>query len=108
LVVTPRELAEQDVEFGLYRLDGDQLLRLPLGPQLRLEVRRGSAVFEGRAGDLVGIEPGEHRVYVAVARPGELPERQRLEVGQKPLEALSDNGLRLAYSQRIHLASHSR
>lgn len=108
LVVTPREVAEQDVEFGLYRLDGDQLLRVIPGARLQLDVRRGSAVFEGRAGDLVGVEPGEHRVYIAVARPGELPQAQRLEVGQKPLEALADNGLRLAYVQRIHLGSHLR
>ncbi|MDY7092020.1 MAG: hypothetical protein SX243_03525 [Acidobacteriota bacterium] len=108
LVVTPRELAEQDVEFGLYRLDEDRLLRLTTGAQLRLEVRRGSAVFEGRAGDLVGIEPGEHRIFIAVARPGELPEPQRLEEGQQPLEVLSDNGLHLAYAQRIHLVSHPR
>lgn len=108
LEVTPHEVAEGEVEFGLYRLRDRQLERLLPGSTLRLEVERGSAVFAGRAGDLLAAREGEHSLYVAVARPGNLPVRQALAEGSSPVDALADAGERLVYEQVIRLIEDSR
>ncbi len=73
ITAAPTGQTMADLDFGLYRRDGDRLERLDIGKGIELEVVRGTAELRARAVDLVGDKPGTYSLVVAVGRAGALP-----------------------------------
>ncbi len=92
LEALPEGMVTRDLDFGLYTLEGNSLVR----SSARAAVDRGAARFEVIAADLIGSEPGTRRLWVAVAREGKLPQALDAE-GAEAAELLADNGQRLVY-----------
>ncbi len=91
--VKPEGAVASWVGFGLYRRDGNRLIRL----NAELEVARGAAVFTARAAGLVGSQPGDYELYVVVAGDRGLARFFTLEPGADPVAAVSVAGRRLVY-----------
>jgi hypothetical protein len=70
------------VDYAIYRLEEDRLVRIELEPTLF----RYGGEFEAPARQMVGERPGRYRLYVAAAAHGDLP-RSVAVVGE-PLDAL--------------------
>ena len=104
LEVSPQGAAEEDVEFGLYRVREGRLERIETGPSLTVETNRGAARFQALAEDLVGPRPGIRDVYVVVSREGDLPAGGSLRPGEDPrLRLAGEDGQRLVYTQSIQI-----
>lgn len=101
--VAPEDRAVEGVDLALYRRVAGGVERLVEGPKLRQVENRGAAAFEGRAGDLVGPEPGERELLVVVARRGDLPDGLRLRPDEDAAAALAGRGERRVYSLRVKL-----
>ena len=99
--IEPTELASAGLEFGLYRLRGDLLERIPAAPPVELTVHRGAASFVAPAAALVGDAPGEHRLFVVAGASGDLPARLRLAAGEEPVERLGAGGRRFVASRTL-------
>lgn len=82
LVVSPTGMADGKVDFAVYRLEGEDWLRVAAGE--RASIEGGTAVFTLPARELVGEEPGDHLLLIAVARPGRLPARLAPETVEEP------------------------
>lgn len=101
LDVTPQGAAEGDVEVGLYRRRGGRLERLEPGAEISVERARGAFRVQGRAGALVGGEPGLRELFIVVARTGDLPDG--LEPGDGPRHEPAGERRRLIYIQPIRI-----
>ncbi|MEM1179132.1 MAG: hypothetical protein AAGM22_12360 [Acidobacteriota bacterium] len=102
--VEPRDLAEREVEFGLYRRsDGGLLQRVT--DSVTVRVVRGAATVEVDAGAALGESPGRYPLWLAVARPGDLPASIKLTPGEDPIDVIASQGRRRAYVTSIELIS---
>lgn len=107
IVVEPRERAVAGLDFGLYVEREGQVERLRPGRRLALETDRGTAVFTGRAADLLGPEPGIYDLLVVVAPEGGLPASRDLAAGESAEKALVAGGGHRVYRQQIRLLEGS-
>lgn len=103
LEVVPGNVAEHGLEIGLYRARGGRLERVPVAADRVRETSRGGVVFRLPAAELVGAEPGAQRVWVTVARRGDLPAAVAIGPSGTATEALAAGGRRLVYPQEIEL-----
>jgi len=108
IVVEPRGEGRSGLEFGLYRLEGPQLKRLDLAPEVRREIARGTAQFSALAQDLAGTVPGGYEVFVAVAREGDLPRKLSVSAEEEAAEKLAAEGRRRVYRKVVHLLADER
>lgn len=93
-LVTPGDRPGAEMEIGLYRIAGGRLERLDGGG---FDESREGAVLVLPAAALAGSVPGRHPLYLAVARPGELPQNGAAVSGGGPgkvAAALADGGRR--------------
>ncbi|MEM8997121.1 MAG: hypothetical protein AAGF23_20225 [Acidobacteriota bacterium] len=95
LSVAPESVADADVEFSVYRNEGDHWIRVAAGEDAA--VSRGAAVFRLPASRLAGDAPGRYELLIAVARPGGLP----TQLSPGDLEA--DDGRRRFYRRDLVL-----
>jgi len=103
IAAEPRSGATSELEFGLYRLSGEHLEKLGAAEGVELEAHRGAALWQARAGDLFGEEPGRYGLWVVISRPGGLPARVELDPGEDAIARLSSSRRRLVYHQRVLL-----
>ncbi len=95
----PRQ-AVDDVEIGLYR--EDEAGRLESLSQVGLITVRGVARMRVRAGELVGAGTSA-RLYLVVARRGDLPRGGEPSVGDAARRALEDGGRRQVHPLTVEL-----
>lgn len=100
ITVSPRPAALREVEFGLYVRSGRLLERQPLDAGVELKTIRGAAVVEARARDLADPAEADAEIFVAAARPGDLPRRFVLD-SSDAASVIAANGRRRAYSVEI-------
>ncbi len=79
---------EDDAELGLYRRQRQELARVKPGEGLTVEAGSGAWRVSGITDRLVGDEPGDHSLWLVVARPGALPGERVLLAGRRPEVAL--------------------
>lgn len=84
VVMEQRGKAIAGLEFGLYRLAGNRLVRLDEHDHLTTTVTRGAVEWRTPATSLVEATPGLHAFYIAVAPQGALPQQLNLKAGAEP------------------------
>lgn len=86
------------VDYGLYRLDVNQIGRLDVQPHRF----KGAARFEA-AGSVLAPSPGTWTLFVVVAESGRLPANRLLQAGQDPVEELKRLSKGQVFSLRLEL-----
>ncbi len=82
-----RKSSTQEVDYGLYRLEGNRLQRLAQG--VFVEPFRGAARLEA-LGSVLAPQPGHWQLYALVAAQGKLPPSLALQSGDSPQARLSE------------------
>lgn len=85
LVLTPEEATGEDVAVALFQQLGGTFESVALAPGVRPEVSPNGAIrLVGTVGDEIALAGGVSTLWVFLARPGDLPTRDRLEVPTEP------------------------
>ncbi len=91
----PLDESRSGIDIGLYRRQGDRVVRIDGEQGVSIESSRGAVVFRSSADALTAsTEAGTWDLYVVAARSGDLPTSLAAASGQSPFEALSASGRR--------------
>ncbi len=102
IVARPELTPATPLELGLYRLDPGRLARVAEAA-IAIERHGGAVTLSAKAGDLIAGEPGVHTLYLAVARPDDLPDSMATKAGERPEDRLAGGGRRRVYSITVRL-----
>ena len=102
IVARPEQAQATPLALGLYRAEPGQLARIN-EKVITIERHAGAVTMSAKASELIASEPGHHTLYLAVARPGNLPERLSTRAGESPEELLGGDGSRQVYPIAIRL-----
>ncbi len=106
ITATAFESAVDGVEIGLYRAVSGRLERVPEGGRVERLERQGAVRIRAPAAELVGSEPGDHEVFVAIAG-GRLPAAMAFAPGSDPAATLAAGGRRQVHRLTLRLLAET-